>query len=173
MNGPESQMSNQTNLTAPASMPGDAAGGVTGMNVIDGKHEPDRIYRVIGKDNSVVERTARDVVEGTTLLGNWELWRQNFKANIERVRRWCGERQGLLKMALVDIRSNKTVFYFVPESSRYDLELGSAMTDLEVELTGSGGIGYVETLQVPERSMERFVGRRSLILWERDENTAA
>jgi len=71
-------------------------------------------------------------------------------------------------MALVDIRSNKVLFYFVPSSDRYDLELGGQMTDLEVELAGSAGIGYVETLQIPERSLERFAGQRSLLVWKNE-----
>ncbi len=75
----------------------------------------------------------------------------------------------MLRMSLVDIRSNKVLFYFVPQSDRYDLKLGAEMTALEVELGGSAGIGYVETLQVPERSLERFAGPRSLLVWNRND----
>jgi hypothetical protein len=60
------------------------------------------------------------------------------------------------------------LFYFVPQSDRYDLELGDAMTALEVELGGSAGIGYVETLQVPERSLDRFAGKKSLLVWKHE-----
>ena len=137
----------------------------SGPHIIDGKHEGQRLYRVIHEDDEVVERTAREVARGSAMLSNMELWRQNFMSTVHRVRQWCDAHRPQLRLALVDIRSNKVLFYFVPESEHYDLELGNAMTDLEVELGGSAGIGYVETLQVPMRSLARFVGERSLELW--------
>jgi hypothetical protein len=148
-----------------------AAEAAPGVHVIDSKHEPYRLYRVIADDDSVVERTAREVAEGSKMLSNLDLWHQNFRATLARVRAWCGARSKSLRAALVDIRSNKVLIYFIPESSRYDLELGAAMTELEVEIGGSAGIGYFESLQVPARSLERFIGPRSLIIWARPGDT--
>jgi hypothetical protein len=128
-------------------------------------HESHRKYKLIDLDNSEIERTALELVEGSKLLNNRDLWVANFKATISRVRQWC-QTSGRVRMALVDIRSNKVLFYFVPQSDRYDLMLGGEMTALEVELGGSAGIGYVETLQVPDRSLERFVEQRSLMVWK-------
>jgi hypothetical protein len=136
-------------------------------HVIDAKHEPYRVYHLIGDDDTVVERTAREVSEGSKLLSNVALWRANFQATLLKVRGWCDARSASLRAALVDIRSNKVMFYFVPDSTRYDLALGEAMTELEVELGGSAGIGYVESLQVPARSLERFAAPKSLIVWQR------
>lgn len=145
------------------------AGGAAapGVHLIDAKHEAHRVYLVLGDDATLVERTAREVAEGSKLLSNISLWRENFTATVERVRRWCNDHSEKLRGALVDIRSNKVLYYFVPTSDRYDLDLGNEMTDLEVELGGSAGIGYVETLQVPARSLPRFAGPRSLIVWQR------
>jgi hypothetical protein len=132
------------------------------------EHEAHRRYKLIGKDNTEIEHTAAEILEGSKLLSNRNLWFSNFSATIHRVQAWCDEHSGHIRMALVDIRSNKVLFYFVPQSGRYDLELGDEMTALEVQLGGSAGIGYVETLQVPERSLDSFVGKRSLLLWRRD-----
>ncbi len=101
------------------------------------------------------------------MLSNIDLWSENFTATLHQVQKWCNRRMSSLRAALVDIRSNKVLIYFVPDGDRYDLELGSAMTELEVELGGSAGIGYVESLQVPARSLERFAGSKSLIFWQR------
>jgi hypothetical protein len=131
-------------------------------------HESYRKYKLIDLDNSAIERTAKELIEGSKLLSNSDLWIANFAETIARVRRWCKEYRGMVRMALVDIRSNKVIFYFVPDSEQYDLLLGDHMTALEVELGGSAGIGYVETLQVPDRSLERFAGKRSLLVWTRD-----
>ena len=38
-----------------------------------------------------------------------------------------------------------------------------------IVLGGSAGIGNVETFQVPDRSLDRFVGPRALQLWERSD----
>jgi|SRR4051812_43080330 hypothetical protein len=146
------------------SVTGKKEGGETGGIPEIHAHEALRRYKLIDLDNSEIERTAAELVEGSKLLNNRDLWLANFRATIQRVRAWCEESPGV-RMALVDIRSNKVLFYFVPESNRYDLELGGRMTALEVELDGSAGIGYVETLQVPERSLDRFAGPRSLLVW--------
>lgn len=129
-------------------------------------HEAGRKYKVIDLDNNAIERTAAELVMASKLLSNQDLWAANFRATIGRVRAWCQDHAGVLLMALVDIRSTKIMFYFVPESDSYDLGLGNAMTDLEIEL-GGGGIGPVETLQVPARSIDRFAGPRSLAAWTR------
>ncbi len=112
-----------------------------------------------------MEQTAQQLFEGSRLLKNKLLWTANFRAAITRVRKFCDDHADAVRSALVDVRSNKVVFYFVPTSARYDLRLGGGMTELEVELGGNFGIGLVESLQVPERSMDRFVSEASLMVW--------
>lgn len=162
------QVTPMTN-TMPDAVPDEPKAGSDAqpVHIIDAKHEPYRIYHVIGDDEKIIERTAREVSEGSALLSNVGLWRANFQATILKVRSWCQARSEILRAALVDVRSNKVLFYFVPSSSRYDMTLGSQMTDLEVELGGSAGIGYVESLQVPARSLERFASPQSLVVWKR------
>ncbi len=131
------------------------------------EHESHRRYRLVGIDAESFEQTAQELFQGSNLLKNQTLWISNFKATIAQVQKWCGERAAIIRLALVDVRSNKVLFYFVPESSRYDLSLGNDMTELEVRLGGSAGIGYVETLQVPERSLDRFAPKDSREIWRR------
>ncbi len=127
--------------------------------------EKHRKYKLIDLENNEVERTAFEIVEGSKLHTNRDLWVANFRATITRVRQWCDERRDVLQMALVDVRSNNVLLYFVPSSDRYDLKLGDEMTALEMELGGSAGIGHVESLQVPERSLERFLGPKAQLVW--------
>ncbi len=129
-------------------------------------HESQRKYKLVHLDFTEVERTTTELFAGSKLLKNLDLWLENFKATLGVVQEWCRSSQGKVRMVLVDIRSNKVLFYFVPQSDRYDLKLGAEMTDLEVKIGGSAGIGYVETLQVPERSLHRFAGEKSLVVWE-------
>ena len=132
-------------------------------------HESNRRYRLVSLDNKEIERTAAELFQGSNLLTNQTLWVSNFKSTISQVRAWCDAQKESIRLALVDVRSNKVTFYFVPDGSRYDLALGKKMTDLEVDLGGSAGIGYVESLQVPERSIDRFVGKNSVEIWRRND----
>jgi hypothetical protein len=127
-----------------------------------------RKYKVIDLDNKSIETTAARLVEASKLLNNRDLWVANFKATIEKVREWCTQQCSRISLALVDVRSTKILFYFIPRSERYDLKLGEAMTALEIDLIGSSGIGYVETLQVPGRELDRFVSPDSLLVWNAD-----
>ena len=128
-------------------------------------HETHRRYKLVDLNNREIEQTAGEIVEASKLLSNRKLWIDNFKAVVTRVRAWCEQYNEHVQMALVDIRSDKVVFYFVPQSASYDLTLGDAMTGLEIEIGGGSGIGCVESLQVPLRSIERFVGEKSLQVW--------
>jgi hypothetical protein len=64
----------------------------------------------------------------------------------------------------VSIRPEKIAFYMIPVGGRYDLELGAAMTELEVSMLGNSPLP-VETLQIPERSLERLAGDRLITVW--------
>jgi hypothetical protein len=160
------------NMTEQETNTGTPQSGSTGGIPEIHAHESFRRYKLIRLDNTEIERTASELFEGSNLLSNRDLWLANFRATIKRVCEWCDRSSNRIRLALVDIRSNKILFYFVPQSDRYDLILGREMTCLEVALGGSAGIGYVETLQVPERSLERFVGPRSLLVWQRERQQA-
>jgi hypothetical protein len=160
-------MQSMSEGTAKADIVGSGSG--SGIPEIHAQ-ESHRRYKLIDLDNSEIERTAAEICEGSKLLSNKGLWVANFRATVEKVRDWCEGNRAGIRMALVNVRSNKVLFYFVPESDRYDLSLGGKMTALEVEL-GSAGIGYVETLQVPDRSLEGFVGTQAMLIWKRDANS--
>jgi hypothetical protein len=129
-------------------------------------HEAHRKYRLIDLDNSATERTAAELFEGSKLLENRALWFSNFRTAVSQVQEWCAARSNKIVMAFIEVRSNKVQFYFITTSDQYDLDLGNQMTALEVQLDGSAGIGYVETLQVPARSIDRFVGDQSMLVWK-------
>jgi hypothetical protein len=141
-----------------------ASVGTQGITEIHA-HETNRRYKLVDLNNREIEQTAGEIVEASKLLSNRKLWIDNFKAVVTRVRAWCEQYKNHVQVALVDIRSDKVIFYFVPQSESYDLTLGDAMTALEIEIGGGSGIGCVESLQVPLRSIERFVGEKSLQVW--------
>ena len=83
-------------------------------------HEAHRKYKLIDLDDTAMEQTVAELFEGNKLLNNYKLWSANFRVTIERVRQWCEQFRPQVRLALVDVRSNKVLFYFVPVSSRYE-----------------------------------------------------
>lgn len=162
------KMSQKNTQSGVPETPSTGAGERRGLPRIDAKHEPHRLYQVVGSDGAEIEQTAREVAAGSQMQLNWELWSTNFDAVIKQVIEWCAAREKL-RAAMVDIRSNKVLIYFILTTDRYDLALGDEITNLEVSL-GSAGVGHVEALPVPARSIERFAGPRSLIFWRRNPN---
>jgi hypothetical protein len=142
----------------------DAEAGRTTVHEIHAK-EAHRKYKLIALDDTEMERTASELFAGSRLLQNRDLWIANFRATIKTVRTWGDQHQATVQMVLLDFRHTKVTFFFVPRSERYDIELGNHMTDLEVHLNGSAGIGYIETLQVPVRSLECFAGANAVTVW--------
>lgn len=138
-------------------------------HVIDAKHEAFRRYTLIGKDDEAVSRTAGELLEGSKLLTNRQLLTANLTAVFKKVQDWCGLHHASLSAALVAIRSGKVSLFFIASAPRYDLALDEAMTNLEVELGGSAGVGAVESFQIPERSIEQFVDDNAVLLWQRND----
>lgn len=146
---------------------GSARGAGGSRGVIDAKHEGHRRYTLIGKDDREFSRTAEELPEGSRLLNNRELMVVNLTAVFKKVRSWCSQRPERLTTAFITLRPGKVSLFFVAAADRYDLKLDEAMTDLEVELGGSAGIGSVESFQIPERSVDQFIGNAAVELWRR------
>lgn len=142
-------------------------GAATGPGVIDAKHEAFRNYKIIGKDDGEFIRTAEQLLEGSKLLMNRDLMVANLTAVFKRIADWCQTNRESLKAALITLKPGKVSLFFVATAERYDVELDAKMTELEVGLGGSAGVGSVESFQIPERSVEHFVGREALVLWQR------
>jgi hypothetical protein len=134
---------------------------------IDVKHDEHRRWTLIGKDDSEFMRTAGELLEGSMLLAKRSLMIANLTGVFRKVINWCDTRSPSLQSAYVGVRPGKISLFFVAESSKYDLQLDDAMTDLEVELGGSGGVGSVESFQIPERSTDQFIGRDAVKIWQR------
>jgi hypothetical protein len=62
-----------------------------------------------------------------------------------------------IAMALVELRTDKTVFCIIPVQEHYDFDLGGGQAELDIFLNSRGGIGYAETRQIPLWELDRFV----------------
>jgi hypothetical protein len=122
-------------------------------------------YRIITSNEDIIQRNGEQIVRACQLQISVSTWWQNFDLAVGRVAQWCGERAEKLALALVDLRSDKVVFYVIPAGDAFDFELGEQQADLDIELNTRGGIGYVETRQVPAWELERFVASDAYLVW--------
>ena len=135
--------------------------------MIDARHERFRNFNCIDKDNASRVRTAEDVLKGTRLLDNHELRVQNLTSVFNAVESWASDRKGVLLAAFLTAESDKVTLFFVSAADSYDVDLDAAMTDLEVRLGGSSGVGSVESFQIPPQSVDQFVSSRAVLIWAR------
>ncbi|MCL2649056.1 MAG: hypothetical protein FWD61_18995 [Phycisphaerales bacterium] len=122
-------------------------------------------YRVITTDEEILQQSGEQIVRACKLQMNASRWHQNFNLMVEHVREWCKERANQIAFALVELRSDKTVFFVIPRSEQYDFDLGLEQARLDIYLSTRGGIGYTETRQVPGWEVDRFVGQQAFLIY--------
>jgi hypothetical protein len=120
-------------------------------------------YRLITANEEFIQRTGEQIVRACQLEINNSAWQQNFSLAVQHVIKWCKEHKVLL--GLVDLRSDKIVFYFVPKGDQFDFDLSQQQADLDIFLNTRSEIGYTETRQVPQWELDRFVSERALRFW--------
>lgn len=128
-------------------------------------------YRIITTDEEIIQRTGEQVVRACQLQISASAWHQNLSLMVEHVREWCSARSARIALALVDLRTDKTVFYLIPKSEQYDFDLGLEQAQLDIYLNTRGGIGYAETRQVPIWELDRFVAPQAYRVWPSDSET--
>ena len=120
-------------------------------------------YLVITANEDMIRRTGEQIVLACQLQISASAWKQNFDLTVDHVHEWCRTRADRIVLALVGLRTDKTVFYIVPRSDQYDFDLGMEQADLDIFLNTRGGIGYAETRQVPAWELDRFVKQAFLV----------
>ncbi len=137
-------------------------------NVIHELQHAAQQYRLITSNEEIIQRTGAQIVIACQLHINAAAWQQNFAIAVEEVRQWCKDHPNKIALVLVDLRSDKTVFYVIPRSDEFDFELAQQQTDLNISLNTRGAIGYVETRQIPPWEIARFVGENAYRVWPND-----
>lgn len=122
-------------------------------------------YRIITTDEEIILRTGEQIVRACQLQISANAWAQNFHLMLEHVARWCEERKGKIALALVELRSGKVVFYFIPKSEFFDFGLADDEADLDIFLNTRGAIGYAESRQIPGWEIDRFVSSEAFRVW--------
>jgi hypothetical protein len=125
-------------------------------------------YRIITVNEEIILRTGEQIVRACQLQISASAWQQNFSLMAEHVSKWCEKRRSEISLALVDLRSEKIVFYFVPRSDQFDFNLATEQAELDIFLNTRGAIGYTESRQVPGWELDRFVSDRAFRVWPPD-----
>lgn len=122
-------------------------------------------YRVITSSEEILHRSGEQLVRACQLHISAEVWVDNFKRMESYVMEWCGKRPTAIAAMLVEVRTNKVVFWIVPLSEEYNFDLGFELAELDIYLSSQGGIGYCETRQVPYWDLMSFVPADSQMRW--------
>ena len=102
-------------------------------------------------------QTGEQIVRACQLQMSASAWNQNFALAVDHVFQWCRQRANRVTLALVGLRSDKSVFYLVPATEQYDFDLGMEQADLDIFRNTRGGIGDAETRQGPGWERELVV----------------
>ena len=133
--------------------------------------EKHRVYSFITLDNVQKEKTVQDIFKGDAFLEEHQKLGETLRSILTTVMVWSqGQKEHLLTV-LFEIRRNKLMFFMVPKSVRYDRILGNKLSDLEGQLM-TYGVGYIQTLQVRNESLSRFVNNHAMIIWTNEEVNA-
>jgi hypothetical protein len=116
------------------------------------------------EDNDTFVRTGRQVVEGCRLGISVEVWLDECKAMFERVREWAQARAERVQACYAAPETSGIKFFFVPFSETYDIALDEELTDLDVELFRRFNVGTVDVLEIPARSLDRFLPPEATVL---------
>ncbi len=143
----------------------------TQANVIHQLQHAAQQYKIITSDEDIISRTGEQIVRACKLEMTASAWAQNFVLMARHVHGWCKDRQEKVALALVELRSDKTVFLIIPSSEEYDFDLGLEQSRLDIHLNTRGGIGYAETRQIPAWEIERFVARTAFRIFPLDSET--
>lgn len=133
--------------------------------VIDERQHADQTYRLIDKDEEFYEHTGSQIIRACKMQINAQVWASNFRKTMEIVRAWAEKLRDRVAFVVVESRSDKVIFFVVPQSEEFDFDLGFAMADLDVTLNTQCNIGYAETRQVPGWDVSTFVSDQAHLLW--------
>jgi hypothetical protein len=122
-------------------------------------------YRIITQSEDILERSGAQLVAACKLQVSAEVWADNFNHAIRAVQEWARQWSADVAAILVEIRTDKVVFFIVPTSETFNFRLAEAQSDLDHDLLTRFGIGYVESRQIPGDELDRFVSPLALRVW--------
>lgn len=137
-----------------------------GNNVIDAKHEKQRLYQIIHGDAVEITKAAGELLEASQQHENFKILTLRLAHVIGQIVDWCDRTGKPLKAAFLKYSPRQVVVFFVSDASRMSMLVDEQMTDLEVELLKSSGLS-VETFQIPKPSLRDFCSDGYTQIWER------
>lgn len=133
--------------------------------VIDERQNAQSTYRLIDENEELFLQTGKQIISACKMHIGIQVWSSNFKKTLEIVRQWAKDRGNQIAQVLVELRSDKVIFFVVPRSQQYDFDLGFAQADLDVTLNTQCNIGYTETRQIPEYEKANFISTDAKLVY--------
>jgi hypothetical protein len=110
-------------------------------------------------DNDAFIRTGKQVIAGCTLGISIDLWIDELNSLIAHVQNWAEGHKTSVSACFIEPRPRCVMLFFVPASTSFDFDLADELVELNARLMKDFNVGMVETHQIPERELDRFLNR--------------
>lgn len=118
--------------------------------------DADRAVLVTTADEDRFSLPCAQAVEACKVHISREVWFDELESMFARVREWCEQHKDRVRACHAAARGGVVVVFVVPHSTQYDRDLGSLLTDLDIELAQQYQVIESEVLQVPGDTPERL-----------------
>jgi hypothetical protein len=123
---------------------------------LDEKANPQGRVLVTPQDEDRFTLPCAQAVEACKLHVSRKLWFDELDSMLVRVRDWAGQHQDRIHSVYAAPREGHVVIFVVPKSDTYDLDLGSQLTDLDIELAQQFQVISTEVMQIPGKTTQQL-----------------
>lgn len=109
------------------------------------------------ENNDAFVRTGRQVIAGCELGISIDLWIDELNSLIGHVVEWTSGHAKSVSACFIEPRPRCIMLFFVPVSSGFDFDLADELVQLNAKLMKDFNVGMIETHQIPERELDRFL----------------
>jgi hypothetical protein len=109
------------------------------------------------ENNDIFIRTGRQVIAGCSLGISLDLWLDELNSMMSFVAQWAKEHSASVDACFIEPRPRCTMLFFVPKSAHFDFDLADELVKLNVQVVKDFNVGMVETHQIPDSELDRFL----------------
>jgi hypothetical protein len=108
-------------------------------------------------NNDIFVQTGKQVIAACSLGISLDLWLDEVGSLIHFVTAWTEKRAASITSCFVEPRPRCIMLFFVPASDSFDFDLADELVKLNSRLIKDFNVGLVETHQIPESELDRFL----------------
>lgn len=112
------------------------------------------------ENDDLFMRTGQQVIQACQLGISIEVWLSELRDLVDYVASWARTPGSKVSTVFAEPRATRLVLFMVPKGEQFDFELADQLVVLEGELLTKFNVGNIETLQIPQSDLDRFIDQR-------------